>query len=481
LYQDWQQRYDALAAQAPDQGSYGQVFMDVLKYLLNRYRDDPAAQRPAFTPGGRASVTLRTRSILVMERLYPASEGRSRQPEWAQARAARFAKRMKELGVHEATGTPGAGNPSEWDSSARGEPLIEMEGAKPRDEYWRSVLEVLASADGERRLAGLRTLVHRGTLNEVGLLLDLLALPQQADEHPEERAHIAEALDAVIHAQRTEPGACLPLRQADWRKRLAEAHGTDGFPWRAAEAQATLFGMLTAHPKLNGITRFPFRKVYETRAEALASHRLGRYPVYAKACANAESPWYPQNDDDREQWALIEKKTPSLEELCQVLCPEAWRFSYLPESTVRTLFDAFTDDRTRPACFEILARCRNPSVLRLAVAGWTRLAKALNLSNEMRSYAALIRQDFRPTYVQDELRGALLSSNAEERYRGIGHLGWLGRLDDVGLLADLLNVPPSADEHPKERERLIESMKRIARAALYPYVPIGSAAHAKRA
>ncbi len=46
---------------------------------------------------------------------------------------------------------------------------------------------------------------------------------------------------------------------------------------------------------------------------------------------------------------------------------------------------------------------------------------------------------------------------------------------------DLLNVPPTADEHPKERERLIESMKRIVRAALYPYVPIGSAAHAKRA
>ncbi|GMV83541.1 MAG: hypothetical protein AMXMBFR7_47250 [Planctomycetota bacterium] len=202
--------------------------------------------------------------------------------------------------------------------------------------------------------------------------------------------------------------------------------------------------------------------------------------MYAKACANAESPWHPQNDDDREQWALIEKKTSSLDELCQFLCPEAWRFSYLPESTVRALFDAFPDDRKRSACFEILARCRNPSVLRLAVAGWTRLAKALNLCNEMRCYAALIRQDFRPTYVQDELRGALLSSNAEERYRGIGHLGWLGRLDDVGLLADLLNVPPSADEHPKERERLCESMNRIVRAALYPYVPIGSAAYAQR-
>jgi hypothetical protein len=41
-------------------------------------------------------------------------------------------------------------------------------------------------------------------------------------------------------------------------------------------------------------------------------------------------------------------------------------------------------------------------------------------------------------------------------------LGELGGLDDIGLLSDLLSLPISLDEHPKEREALLHAMQRLS-------------------
>jgi hypothetical protein len=41
-------------------------------------------------------------------------------------------------------------------------------------------------------------------------------------------------------------------------------------------------------------------------------------------------------------------------------------------------------------------------------------------------------------------------------------LGEFGGLDDIGFLSDLLSLPNSADEHPKEREAILHAMRRLS-------------------
>ena len=43
-------------------------------------------------------------------------------------------------------------------------------------------------------------------------------------------------------------------------------------------------------------------------------------------------------------------------------------------------------------------------------------------------------------------------------------LGEIGDLDDIGLLSDLLSLPPCPDEHPRERESLLHAMQRLSGA-----------------
>jgi hypothetical protein len=48
-------------------------------------------------------------------------------------------------------------------------------------------------------------------------------------------------------------------------------------------------------------------------------------------------------------------------------------------------------------------------------------------------------------------------------------LGEVGTLDDIGLFADLLALPPCADEHPRERAAMIHSMWRLAGKTPEPF------------
>ncbi len=48
------------------------------------------------------------------------------------------------------------------------------------------------------------------------------------------------------------------------------------------------------------------------------------------------------------------------------------------------------------------------------------------------------------------------------RIRAALQLGERGDLDDIGLLSDLLSLPASLDEHPRERAALVYAMQRLS-------------------
>jgi hypothetical protein len=50
------------------------------------------------------------------------------------------------------------------------------------------------------------------------------------------------------------------------------------------------------------------------------------------------------------------------------------------------------------------------------------------------------------------------------RLAAIVGIGRVGTLDDLGLLSDLLALPPQPDEHPREREALVQAMQQISHA-----------------
>jgi len=60
------------------------------------------------------------------------------------------------------------------------------------------------------------------------------------------------------------------------------------------------------------------------------------------------------------------------------------------------------------------------------------------------------------------LREQLADDNADVRLAAIVRLGGIGELDDIALLSDLLFLPKADDEHPLEREAMVDAMLRIS-------------------
>jgi hypothetical protein len=69
----------------------------------------------------------------------------------------------------------------------------------------------------------------------------------------------------------------------------------------------------------------------------------------------------------------------------------------------------------------------------------------------------------------EEARMKLCDNDALVRLQAAVRLGQLGDLDDIGLLADLLSLPPSPDEHPCQREALLHAMRRLSGETAEPY------------
>jgi hypothetical protein len=63
----------------------------------------------------------------------------------------------------------------------------------------------------------------------------------------------------------------------------------------------------------------------------------------------------------------------------------------------------------------------------------------------------------------EAVREKLCDADAAVRIHAALELGEIGTLDDIGLLSDVLSLPCSEDEHPKERAAILHAMKRLSR------------------
>jgi hypothetical protein len=69
-----------------------------------------------------------------------------------------------------------------------------------------------------------------------------------------------------------------------------------------------------------------------------------------------------------------------------------------------------------------------------------------------------------PAGLVEAVRTKLCDSDPLVRVQAALKLGQIGDLDDIGLLSDLLSLPASSDEHPREREAILYAMQRLSGA-----------------
>jgi hypothetical protein len=183
LIDDWNARREQLLSASGGTAEYRAVEIRLLDYLINRYQNSPEAARPALFPLS-SGVFVDHRAIVVHHHLGRGSIPTISNRQQAYAHVRSMVDHMWTADADEfiaAEGTPEFVKPVEID------PV-------------ESLREELCSGDATARVQAALRLGEIGTLDDFGLLSDLLSLPYSLDEHPKERA-------ALLHAMKRLSGA----------------------------------------------------------------------------------------------------------------------------------------------------------------------------------------------------------------------------------------------------------------------------------
>jgi hypothetical protein len=182
LFDDWKARREQLLGTSGGKADYRAVEIRLLDYLMHRYKDSPEASRPALFPLS-SGVFVDHRAIVVHHHLGRGSIPTisNRQQAYAHVRSMVEQMWTADTGEEAADGTPAFVKPVEAD------PV-------------EAVRELLCDGDPTARVQAALRLGEIGTLDDIGLLSDLLSLPYSRDEHPKERA-------ALLHAMKRLSGA----------------------------------------------------------------------------------------------------------------------------------------------------------------------------------------------------------------------------------------------------------------------------------
>jgi hypothetical protein len=135
----------------------------------------------------------------------------------------------------------------------------------------------------------------------------------------------------------------------------------------------------------------------------------------------------------------------------------------LPKAAIDHLYRCLADpNRDEPEAVDRLARCANESMLTCAALAWReRVAAGRQDATTRKLRELFLRADLRDEAI--EKIGALLADrNAWVRLEATVVFGQIGSLEHVGLLSDLLLLPRSEDEDPREREALVQAMQSIS-------------------
>ncbi|MCK6475000.1 MAG: hypothetical protein L6R28_25040 [Planctomycetes bacterium] len=114
------------------------------------------------------------------------------------------------------------------------------------------------------------------------------------------------------------------------------------------------------------------------------------------------------------------------------------------------------------AWIEFLVRCGHHSTANTALLVWHDRILAFERDPFLEELENRLRVKAFGPAAGDKLRAFLADKEALIRMEALRLLGEIGTLDDVGLLSDLLALPSEADEAPGERERMLETMRKLA-------------------
>jgi len=136
---------------------------------------------------------------------------------------------------------------------------------------------------------------------------------------------------------------------------------------------------------------------------------------------------------------------------------------YLPVNALQFLSDRAGEVTANDwVSARLLASSRGGGVVDHIAWAWRRRIAARRIdetTNELRRF--LLRADVREE-AAERMRVTLADENSAVRLEATAFLGRIGALDDIGLLSDLLALPPMADEDPLERKGLLLAMRRIS-------------------
>lgn len=135
----------------------------------------------------------------------------------------------------------------------------------------------------------------------------------------------------------------------------------------------------------------------------------------------------------------------------------------LPERAVSYLFERVDNTSTinvLPA--ELLSYCTNTSALDYAMLAWRNRLASIGPDPVSDRLKHACTEEGRQKRAVALLRSYLADINGAVRMEATRMLGQLGSLDDVGLLLDLISLPPLSDELPGERGILIEVASRLS-------------------
>jgi len=189
LRDDWQQRR-AFWAKADRSSEFVDVQIRVLDFLLKQYGDSPEARRPAQYPLPQA-LYINQRAVLVHHHLGKHVASGVKTPEEAQERMSEILHRMAEPWPRSRRPKESAAEQAEGGVSAP------FAGELPDVVEARRLRFLLADPNPSVRMEVIWQIGETGDLDDVGLLMDLLALPKSTDEGRDERRLLASAIEKL--------------------------------------------------------------------------------------------------------------------------------------------------------------------------------------------------------------------------------------------------------------------------------------------
>ncbi len=193
LYEDWLARRDRLAGLSSSEGDRRRSELRLLEFLLEQYGGSAVATRPARFPA-RTEVYIDRRAIVVHNHLGKGylSDVHTRQQAEQHVHAVLERMAGPESG-------PGADRP-----------LFDPSAPPTHDEKLDGIRGRLCEGNADMRLLSIVELGQLGTLDDIGLISDLFALPPQADEDPYERHVLLTAMKKIARRLTGRPLAEIP-------------------------------------------------------------------------------------------------------------------------------------------------------------------------------------------------------------------------------------------------------------------------------